>query len=54
VFWALVVVAFLGLAAQLTMPERVEPLVFHDEGAGYARGALASTPAPPATSRARS
>jgi EmrB/QacA subfamily drug resistance transporter len=54
VFWALVVVAFLGLAAQLTMPERVEPLVFHDEGAGYARGPLASTPAPPATSRARS
>jgi len=56
VFWALVVVAFLGLAAQLTMPERVEPLVFHDEGAGDARGALRSpsTPAPPATSRAQS
>jgi MFS family permease len=53
VFWALVVVAFLGLAAQLTMPKRVEPLVFHDEGAGYVRG-LSSTPAPPATSRARS
>jgi EmrB/QacA subfamily drug resistance transporter len=28
VFWALVVVAFLGFAAQLTMPERVEPLRF--------------------------
>jgi len=56
VFWALVVVAFLGLAAQLTIPKRVVPLVFHDEGTGYARGGLppASTPAPPATSRARS
>jgi EmrB/QacA subfamily drug resistance transporter len=56
VFWALAVVALLGLAAQLTMPKRVVPLVFHDEGAGHARGVggLASTPAPPATSRARS
>jgi EmrB/QacA subfamily drug resistance transporter len=54
VFWALVVVAVLGFAAELTMPKRVVPLVFHEEGAGYARGALASTPAPPATSRARS
>jgi EmrB/QacA subfamily drug resistance transporter len=54
VFWTLVGVAFLGLASQLTMPKRVEPLVFDDEGAGYARGRLPSTPAPPATSRARS
>jgi EmrB/QacA subfamily drug resistance transporter len=52
VYWALVVVAVLGFAAQLTMPQRVEPLVFHDEGAGYGR--VPSTPAPPATSRARS
>jgi EmrB/QacA subfamily drug resistance transporter len=44
VFWALVVVAFLGLAAQLTMPKRVVPLVF----------SLSSTPGPPATSRAQS
>ncbi|HEY8409079.1 MAG TPA: MDR family MFS transporter [Gaiellaceae bacterium] len=54
VFWVLVGVAFLGLAAQLTMPKRVEPLVFDDEGAGYARAGLPSTPARPATSRARS
>jgi EmrB/QacA subfamily drug resistance transporter len=54
VFWTLVGVAFLGLAAQLTMPKRVEPLVFQDEGAGNARVGLPSTPAPPATSRARS
>jgi MFS family permease len=55
VFWVLVVVACLGVVAQLTMPKRVEPLVFHDEGAGYARGApRVSTPGPPATSRARS
>jgi len=31
VYWALVVVAVLGLAAQLAMPERVEPLVFREE-----------------------
>ena len=31
VFWTLVVVAFLGLAAQLTMPKRVVPLVFAED-----------------------
>jgi EmrB/QacA subfamily drug resistance transporter len=35
VFWALVVVAVLGFLAQLLMPARVEPLVFHDEARGY-------------------
>ena len=51
VFWVLLVVAVLGLSAQLTMPKRVEPLVFRDAEADYAR---ISTPAPPATSRAQS
>ena len=56
VFWALVGAAALGLAGQLSMPKRVEPLVFHDEGAGYQAGALAAvnTPGPRATSTARS
>jgi MFS family permease len=38
VFWALVVVAALGLAAQQWMPRRVEPLVFADDAGGWDDG----------------
>jgi MFS family permease len=38
VFWALVVVAALGVLAELLMPRRVEPLVFAEDGRGWDDG----------------
>jgi MFS family permease len=39
VFWALVVVAALGILAELLMPRHVEPLVFEDGARTYGEGA---------------